>query len=211
MTTSGATYGNAVLLFRKGLEAVRAEPPKSARALARRIGAKPTSMQRYVDALEVEGFLARGNDGQIVPGHATRQLGLAARGLGPLTVAAEPILTRLRQATGCTAFLAEIEERRLLIGPYSIGRPIRAHTIFSHYDLDHRPDAETVECHTLRLAEPGPEGRRRMASVVALSSDPASGQVAGVFLPGHGERMPAVTEALLSARDIVRDAIGHGP
>lgn len=102
----------------------------------------PTSTgYRYLTILEGSGLLSRNKEGAYTLGPAALRVGLTALGVGHLAVLAPPILLRLRETTGRTAFLAIQIDEIITICSFSLGRETRPMELARHYRL---PQASTL-------------------------------------------------------------------
>lgn len=91
------------------LEIVLAAGTCTLSTAARTSGLTPTTALRYLRALEARGYLGRDGDGNYAAGPTVLRLASSLRAVSPLdrlVVAAQPVLARLAQQTGESAYLA---------------------------------------------------------------------------------------------------------
>ncbi|WP_299141151.1 helix-turn-helix domain-containing protein [uncultured Tateyamaria sp.] len=115
-------------------------------ALIRAAGLPSSTGYRHLTTLEGAGLLSRDKAGAYVIGPAALRIGLSAQGVGHLAVLAPPILLRLRETTGRTAFLALTGADHLNICTFSTGREARHAAPARTYrmSLDHHSMAGDV-------------------------------------------------------------------
>jgi len=119
---SNDPYSKAIEQVSRLLAEVVRYPHQSARSLSKACQLSPSSGYRMIKAMETQGFLNRDDAGEWVRGAQALQVGLNAWGVGGLSYASEPVLNRLRQNSQCTAFIGALQQGKLWVGPFSLGR-----------------------------------------------------------------------------------------
>jgi DNA-binding IclR family transcriptional regulator len=140
---------NILLLFSRARRAI--SPPD----MARELGIPRSTVFRLVQTLEEKGFLQRAETGRdYALGPAVLSLGFEYLGSLDLVELANPVLARLRDATGCSAhlairrgtdviYLARHASRSAISSSVSVGTALPAHaTIMGRVLLADLPDGE---------------------------------------------------------------------
>lgn len=116
------SYDRAIAAFESLLLPVQSGQFSTPATLVRASGLPTSTGYRHMTTLEGNGLLTRGKNGVYVIGPTALRIGLSAFGVGQLAVLTPPILLRLREAIGRTAFLAVRQSEALHICAFSSGR-----------------------------------------------------------------------------------------
>lgn len=90
---------------------------------ARAVDLTPSTALRQLRSLESSGFASRLADGRFVPGPELLRLARSLAASVPMSQLAEPVLARLADATGESAYLAEVADQSSVV--YTASEPGR--------------------------------------------------------------------------------------
>lgn len=128
---------------------------------------------RKIGALEEAGFLHRDTAATYMPGPNALRVGFSAWGFGEYCTALQPILHTVRQQTERTAIVGFIENEKMQIGLFSIGRgsgfwvpqPHAVYDLEAHGHSQDKPGEFTLRDST------APASRDARVAMVVLSEN----------------------------------------